>query len=124
MRMYRGMFRSLGRAQRGGPPRRAIAVAGEGPAVPAPAAAAQRLSALPWQRWLVWSASGVVLALALGLRLYHLNYFVPNTDEAIYQQALLLMQRGYLPFRDFFFAQGPLFLPLLYPFSLLGGIVG
>src|SRR5438045_414249 len=45
MRMYRGMFRSLGRAQRGGPPRRAIAAAGEGPAVPAPAADVLRAAA-------------------------------------------------------------------------------
>ena len=30
--------------------------------------------------------------------------YVIRGDEGVYMESLLLMQRGYLPFRDFFFA--------------------
>src|SRR5579884_1872956 len=72
--------------------------------------------ALTTRRWLFAAA----LAPLLGLRLYHLHRYVLRGDEGVYLESLLLMARGYLPFRDFFCSQGPLFLPLLYPFTLLG----
>ncbi len=89
------------------PPEVAITLALRRPAPPV---------ALTTRRWLFAAA----LAPLLGLRLYHLHRYVLRGDEGVYLESLLLMARGYLPFRDFFCSQGPLFLPLLYPFTLLG----
>ena len=42
-------------------------------------------------------------------------------DEGVYSSAALAMRDGALPFRQVFSAQGPLHLPLVYVFDLLGG---
>ncbi|MFN0072777.1 MAG: ArnT family glycosyltransferase [Chloroflexota bacterium] len=42
-------------------------------------------------------------------------------DEGIYASGLLLLRDGMLPHRDFFHAQGPLFLPSLLPFYIAAG---
>jgi 4-amino-4-deoxy-L-arabinose transferase-like glycosyltransferase len=42
-------------------------------------------------------------------------------DEGVYSSAALAMRDGALPFRQVFSAQGPLHLPLVYLFDLLGG---
>jgi 4-amino-4-deoxy-L-arabinose transferase-like glycosyltransferase len=42
-------------------------------------------------------------------------------DEGVYSSAALAMRDGALPFREVFSAQGPLHLPLVYAFDLLGG---
>jgi 4-amino-4-deoxy-L-arabinose transferase-like glycosyltransferase len=41
-------------------------------------------------------------------------------DEGVYSSAALAMRGGALPFRQVFSAQGPLHLPLVYAFDLLG----
>jgi Dolichyl-phosphate-mannose-protein mannosyltransferase len=42
-------------------------------------------------------------------------------DEGVYSSAALAMRGGALPYRQVFSAQGPLHLPLIYLFDLLGG---
>ena len=74
--------------------------------------------------WLLFALLGLVGLAALALRLHHLHRYVIRSDEGVYLESLMLMERGYLPFRDFFSSQGPLFLPILFPFSLLGGVLG
>ena len=51
-------------------------------------------------------------------------YFASRTlvvDEGVYSSAALAMRGGALPYRQVFSAQGPLHLPLVYLFDLLGG---
>ncbi|HEY5012785.1 MAG TPA: glycosyltransferase family 39 protein, partial [Acidimicrobiia bacterium] len=51
-------------------------------------------------------------------------YFATRTlvvDEGVYSSAALAMRDGALPYRQVFSAQGPLHLPLVYVFDLLGG---
>ncbi|MGA7097377.1 MAG: glycosyltransferase family 39 protein [Acidimicrobiia bacterium] len=45
----------------------------------------------------------------------HLNY-----DDGVYASSVLLMRHGLDPFRDFFSSQGPVFLPVLRLFDMLG----
>lgn len=63
-----------------------------------------------------------LVAAALALRLP--AYFASRTltfDEGVYASSALAMRGGALPFRQVFSAQGPLHLPLVYGFDLLGG---
>src|SRR4051794_19898180 len=62
-----------------------------------------------------------VLGLALWLRIPNLDAYTGSFDEGIRAEQLLLMARGYRPFRDIFASQGPLLLDLLYPFYLAFG---
>ncbi|MDQ1535288.1 MAG: hypothetical protein QOF28_3049 [Actinomycetota bacterium] len=66
-----------------------------------------------------------VLALALGALAVRLPaFFASRTlvfDEGVYSSSALAMRDGALPFRQVFSAQGPLHLPLVYAFDLLGG---
>lgn len=41
-------------------------------------------------------------------------------DEGVYGVSVLAMRDGFLPFRDVFSSQGPLFLPLLWLFDVVG----
>jgi hypothetical protein len=58
---------------------------------------------------------GLILVVALGLRLWNLDAYTGSFDEGIRSGQLLLMAAGYRPFRDIFASQGPLLLDLLYP---------
>ena len=66
-----------------------------------------------------------VLALVVGALAVRLPaYFATRSlvfDEGVYSSAALAMRDGALPFRQVFSAQGPLHLPLVYVFDLLGG---
>jgi len=66
-----------------------------------------------------------VLALVLGALAVRLPaFFASRTlvfDEGVYSSSALAMRDGALPFRQVFSAQGPLHLPLVYAFDLLGG---
>jgi 4-amino-4-deoxy-L-arabinose transferase-like glycosyltransferase len=61
-------------------------------------------------------ALGLLVILALQLRLSNLGAYTGSFDEGIRSQQLFLMSAGYRPFRDIFSSQGPLLLDLLYPF--------
>ncbi len=67
----------------------------------------------------------VAVLVALGLlavTLGAMNLDGPSGfDEGIDASALLLMRNGLLPNRDFFHAQGPLFLFLVMPAFIFGG---
>ena len=61
-----------------------------------------------------------LVVLAVVLRAVNLD--VPSGfDEGIYASGLLLMRDGLIPHRDFFHAQGPLFLFSILPAYVLGG---
>jgi 4-amino-4-deoxy-L-arabinose transferase-like glycosyltransferase len=63
-----------------------------------------------------------LLAAALAVRLPGL--FASRSlvfDEGVYASSALAMRDGALPFRQVFSAQGPLHLPLVYAFDLIGG---
>src|SRR4051794_24196993 len=62
-----------------------------------------------------------LLGVALSLRVTNLDAYTGSFDEGIRAEQLLLMARGYRPFRDIFASQGPLLLDLLYPFYLAFG---
>jgi len=49
------------------------------------------------------------------LRFFNLLYFhVLDTDEAIYAQAVLVVTKGYIPYKDVFFAHPPVYLYMAY----------
>src|SRR6478672_4259033 len=66
-----------------------------------------------------------VTLLALGALVVRLPAFFSNrtlvVDEGVYSSAALAMRDGAVPYRDVFSAQGPLHLPLVYAFDLVGG---
>ena len=66
-----------------------------------------------------------VLALVVGALAVRLPaYFSTRSlvfDEGVYSSSSLAMRDGALPFRQVFSAQGPLHLPLVYAFDLIGG---
>jgi 4-amino-4-deoxy-L-arabinose transferase-like glycosyltransferase len=66
-----------------------------------------------------------VLVLLLGAMVVRLPAFFSTRtlvfDEGVYASSALAMRDGALPFRQVFSAQGPLHLPLVYAFDLLGG---
>lgn len=74
-------------------------------------------------RWPGWRLDLGLLALgALVIRLpAYLSSRELVIDEGVYSSAALAMRDGALPFRQVFSAQGPLHLPLVYAFDLLGG---
>jgi 4-amino-4-deoxy-L-arabinose transferase-like glycosyltransferase len=64
----------------------------------------------------------VLLSGALAVRLP--AFFASRSlvfDEGVYASSAVAMRDGELPFRQVFSAQGPLHLPLVYAFDLLGG---
>ncbi len=70
-----------------------------------------------------WVVDVVVLALAAALLRVpallasrHLLF-----DDGVYGASAVAMRHGALPFREVFSSQGPLFLPLVFVFDLLGG---
>src|SRR6266516_3500783 len=66
-----------------------------------------------------------LLLFAAQLRLANVEHFSGSFDEGIRMEQLLLMERGYRPYRDIFASQGPLLLDLLYPlYMLFGGTLG
>lgn len=94
-------------------------------------AAAQPLPR-PAPRWRLIAellALAALLGVALALRVFDLegprSSFPDLFDEGIRAEQLLLMERGFRPFRDIYTAQGLLLLDLLYPFYVLfGGTLG
>jgi 4-amino-4-deoxy-L-arabinose transferase-like glycosyltransferase len=66
-----------------------------------------------------------VLALVVGALAVRLPaYFSTRSlvfDEGVYSSSALAMRDGALPFRQVFSSQGPLHLPLVYAFDLIGG---
>jgi 4-amino-4-deoxy-L-arabinose transferase-like glycosyltransferase len=79
-----------------------------------------RVVALPATRWRL---DAIVLALgAAVLRVPALLSSKPLVfDDGQYGAAAVAMRAGALPFREVFSSQGPLFLPLVFVFDLLGG---
>jgi len=73
-------------------------------------------------------ALAAVLAMALALYAANVWFGLLNQDEGWYLYAALETTRGHLPYRDFFFTQGPV-LPVVYgwlaplwsPFGVAGG---
>ena len=78
-----------------------------------------------------WSAAAFLLvAVAVALAVVNVWFGPLNQDEGWYLLAARNVGRGMLPYRDFFYTQGPalpfayaLFLPLWSPFGVLGGRV-
>jgi 4-amino-4-deoxy-L-arabinose transferase-like glycosyltransferase len=70
-----------------------------------------------------WRLDAVVLALAAALlRVPALLSSKPLVfDDGQYGAAAVAVRAGALPFREVFSSQGPLFLPLVFVFDLLGG---
>jgi 4-amino-4-deoxy-L-arabinose transferase-like glycosyltransferase len=73
-----------------------------------------------------WNGAGLdVVLLGLGALAIRLPAYVSSrelvVDEGVYSSAALAMRDGARPFRQVFSAQGPLHLPLVYAFDLLGG---
>jgi 4-amino-4-deoxy-L-arabinose transferase-like glycosyltransferase len=66
-------------------------------------------------------ALGLVLSLAVAMRLPQLNEPANNYDEGVYLESLLLFARGYAPFAEIAVSQGPLHLHTQLPFFLLFG---
>lgn len=85
----------------------------------------------PGRTWLIVEAVLLlaILAVALTMRLDDLEgprSTAPDLfDEGQDAESLLLMARGFWPYRDIYVSQGPFKLPLLYPFFVLfGGTLG
>lgn len=73
--------------------------------------------------------AGLVVGLALVVRLWDLHVYDPSSfgsqyDEGVRMGQLYLMAEGFRPFRDIYASQGPLLLDYFYPFyALFGGSV-
>ena len=91
----------------------AVATTSSPPSAPAPAAAPQA------SQWgvaaLVLAAATVVVRLPAYLADRHLT-----VDDGVFGASALAMRTGALPFREVFSSQGPLFLPLVWVFDLVG----
>jgi hypothetical protein len=61
------------------------------------------------------AAAAVVVRAPAYLALRHLSF-----DDGVYGASAVAMRHGGLPFRDVFSSQGPLFLPLVWLFDLVG----
>ncbi|MCZ7526030.1 MAG: glycosyltransferase family 39 protein [Acidimicrobiia bacterium] len=69
-----------------------------------------------WRRdALVLAVAAVLVRLPALLSARHLGF-----DDGVYGSSVVAMRHGGAPFRDVFSSQGPLHLPLLYVFDLLG----
>lgn len=81
----------------------------------------------PAPKWLVllfWGALVLLLAAAVGMRLYHLDlpFDRDSYDEGVYWQSLRAMLAGQSLYKGIFYSQPPLFLLSTYPgFALFGG---
>ena len=71
-------------------------------------------------RWRLDASLLAVVAVLIRLPAYFSSRELV-VDEGVYSSAALAMRDGALPFREVFSAQGPLHLPLVYVFDLLGG---
>lgn len=64
------------------------------------------------------------IAIALGAVALRIPAYLANRhlgfDDGVYGASAVAMRAGGLPFRDVFSSQGPLFLPLIWLFDLLG----
>jgi hypothetical protein len=73
------------------------------------------------RRWGLFIGALLMLAATVAVRLpgfassRHIDF-----DEGVYGVSVLAMRDGFLPFREVFSSQGPLFLPLLGLFDLIG----
>lgn len=81
----------------------------------------------PTQRWLVflfWSVVALLLALAVGMRFYHLAlpFDRDGYDEGVYWQSLRAMRANQELYKSVFYSQPPFFLLSTFPgFALFGG---
>lgn len=70
-----------------------------------------------------WKLDASALAIISGA--LHVPAFLAarslDFNDSVYGASALAMRSGELPFRDVYSSQGPLFLPLIYVFDLLGG---
>ncbi len=76
-----------------------------------------------WQTLLFWGAIVVLFAIAVGMRLYHLDLpFDRDTyDEGVYWQSLRAMSAGHPLYSDIFYSQPPFFLLSTFPTYVLFG---
>src|SRR5438093_1310110 len=90
-----------------------------GPASPSTAPPAPLAVGRPGRpAWLVPASIG---AAAVGLRIpAYLAVRHISFDDGVYGASAVALRTGALPFRDVFSSQGPLFLPLVWLFDLLG----
>lgn len=98
----------------------AMRTASSGPAPPSTAppaspAGAHRADLPLWVLPAGIAAAAVAVRLPAYLALRHLSF-----DDGVYGASAVAMRAGGLPFRDVFSSQGPLFLPLVWLFDLLG----
>ncbi len=80
-----------------------------------PPAGAHRADLPLWVVPAAIAAAAVVMRVPAYLALRHLSF-----DDGVYGASAVAMRHGGLPFRDVFSSQGPLFLPLVWLFDLLG----
>lgn len=62
----------------------------------------------------------ILLALAVRVPAYFADRGL-TFDDGVFANSVIAMRHGGVPFRDVFSSQGPLFLPLVFVFDLLGG---
>jgi 4-amino-4-deoxy-L-arabinose transferase-like glycosyltransferase len=77
-----------------------------------------------WLQPLFWSALLVIVAVAVLMRLYHLNlpFDRDGYDEGVYWQSLRAMLAGLSLYHTIFYSQPPMFLLSTFPFfALFGG---
>lgn len=79
------------------------------------------------QHWCIWSAAVSAVAAALVLYAFAVWFGNLNQDEGWYLYAARQVAEGRMPYRDFFFTQGPM-LPYVYgvlsPVWSWGGVLG
>jgi 4-amino-4-deoxy-L-arabinose transferase-like glycosyltransferase len=76
-----------------------------------------------WQTALLWGAVVVLVAVAVGMRLYHLGlpFDRDGYDEGVYWQTLRSMSAGNALYLHIFYAQPPFFILSTFPGYILGG---
>src|SRR6266699_1619897 len=76
-----------------------------------------------WQTMLLWGAVVVLVAVAVGMRLYHLGlpFDRDGYDEGVYWQTLRSMSAGHALYQDIFYAQPPFFVLSTFPGYVLFG---
>jgi 4-amino-4-deoxy-L-arabinose transferase-like glycosyltransferase len=70
-----------------------------------------------WQTVLLWGAVVVLVAIAVGMRLYHLGlpFDRDSYDEGVYWQTLRSMSAGNTLYRQIFYTQPPFFILSTFP---------
>lgn len=76
-----------------------------------------------WQTVLLWGAVMVLVVVAIGMRLYHLDlpFDRDGYDEGVYWQTLRSMSAGNALYQHIFYAQPPFFILSTFPGFVLGG---